>query len=176
MFQPLGGPQLEDRNSRWNAFEWPKTLPRFVVAPRILQAKEFGHELPTDVGVSRPPTGLANVLFLDVDDVEYLTSLVPKLGGTKRREPTDVMEVPNQPIGAAMAILQWWDGYFPSRPGHWGGVEILTYPAFASIEFTDAARTRALVPINVGYSGATVVLEKVKGKWTIKELVNLWIT
>ena len=147
-----------------------------MVAPRILQAKEFGHELPTDVGVSRPPTGLANVLFLDVDDVEYLTSLVPKLGGTKRREPTDVMEVPNQPIGAAMAILQWWDGYFPSRPGHWGGVEILTYPAFASIEFTDAARTRALVPINVGYSGATVVLEKVKGKWTIKELVNLWIT
>jgi hypothetical protein len=75
-----------------------------------------------------------------------------------------------------MAVLQWWDGYFPTRPGHWGGVEILTYPAFTSIEFTDAARTRALVPINVGYSGATVVLEKVNGRWTIKELVNVWIT
>ena len=176
VFQPLGGPQLEDRHSRWNAFEWPKTLPRFVVVPRVLQAKEFGHELPTDVEVSRLPSGLAKVLFLDVDDLEYLTALVPKLGGTKRREPIDIMEVPNQPIGGAMAILQWWDRYFPSRPRHWGGVEILTYPAFTSIEFTDAARTRALVPINVGYSGATVVLEKVKGKWTIKELVNLWMT
>ena len=176
VFQPLGGPQLTDRQSRWNAFEWPKTLPRFVVAPRVLQAKEVGRALPTAVDVSRLPSGLTNVLFLDADDLEYLAALVPKLGGTKHREPAAVMEVPNQPMGGAMTILQWWDAYFPTRPGHWGGVELLTYPAFTSVEFTDAARTRALVPINVGYSGATVVLEKVKGLWTITALVNLWIT
>jgi tetratricopeptide (TPR) repeat protein len=176
IFQPLGGPQLKSPNSGWNAFEWPSTLPRFVVVSRVLRAKEFGHQLPADVDVSRQPTGLTNALFVDVDDLEYLTALVPKLGGTKRREPTSIMEVPNQPIGGAMAVLRWWDRYFPTRPGHWGGVEILTYPAFTSIEFTDAARTRALVPINVGYSGATVVLEKTNGRWTIKELVNHWIT
>ena len=61
-------------------------------------------------------------------------------------------------------------------PGHWAGFEILTYPAFSSIEFTNAARTRALVPIAVGYSGATVVLEKAGGVWVMKELVNFWIT
>jgi hypothetical protein len=46
----------------------------------------------------------------------------------------------------------------------------------SSIEFTNAARTRALVPIVVGYSGATAILEKVNGVWTLKELVNFWIT
>lgn len=87
-----------------------------------------------------------------------------------------VMEVPNQPLGGAAEIIRWWNGFFPARPGHWSGVEILSYPAFASIEFTDAARTRTLVPITVGYSGATVVLEKIAGVWTMKELVNFWIT
>jgi hypothetical protein len=48
------------------------------------------------------------------------------------------------------------------------GFEILTDPAFSTIEFTNPERTRALVPITVGYSGATVVLDTVNGVWTIK--------
>ncbi|MCC7123624.1 MAG: hypothetical protein IT178_02165 [Acidobacteria bacterium] len=51
-----------------------------------------------------------------------------------------------------------------------------TYPAFSSITFTDAARTRALVPVTVGYSGATAVLEKRDGRWIVTALVNQWIT
>lgn len=176
LFQPLGGPPFDDEHSRWNGFEWPTVTPRFLIAPRVLRVTRPGHALPIEVDVSRRPAGLTNVLFLDVDDVEYLTTLVSKLGGTKRREPTGIMEVPNQPQGGAMAVLQWWDTYFPTRPGHWGGVELLTYPAFTTVEFSDASRTRALVPMNIGYAGATAVLEKVKGRWVIKELVNRWVT
>lgn len=73
------------------------------------------------------------------------------------------MEVPNQPIGDARSIVHWWNRFFPARPGHWGGFHILSYPSFSSIEFTNPERTRALVPVTVGYSGATVVLEKVNG-------------
>ena len=129
-----------------------------------------------DLDVSRQPPRLSNVVFISRDDIEYLTRTVSQLGGTRRREPTSVMQVPNQPIGGAQEIIQWWNRFFPARPGHWAGFEILTYPAFSSIAFTNAERTRALVPIAVGYSGATVVLEKTGRVWVMKELVNFWIT
>lgn len=172
VFRPLGHPVL---GSRWNAAEWPKTLPRFVVALSALRVKAPGIE-PKVIDVARPPAGLASTLFLSADDIGYLTRAIARLGGTMRREPGSVMEVPNQPIGAAAEIVRWWNGYFPSRPGHWSGFEIQTYPAFGEVEFTNEARTRALVPLSVGYSGATAVLEKVNGAWTMKELVNFWIT
>jgi hypothetical protein len=172
VFRPLGNAVL---GTQWNAADWPKTLPRFVVALSTLRVKGPGLE-PRTVDVARPPAGLASTLFLSSDDIAYLTRAIARLGGTMRREPGSVMEVPNQPIGAAAEIVRWWDGYFPSRPGHWAGFEIQTYPAFGEVEFTNPARTRALVPLAVGYSGATAVLEKVNGVWTMKELVNFWIT
>lgn len=172
VFRPLGHPVL---GSRWNAAEWPKTLPRFVVALSSLRVKGPGIEA-RDVDVARPPAGLASTLFLSADDMAYLTRAIARLGGTLRRDPASVMEVPNQPLGAAAEIVRWWNSYFPSRPGHWAGFEIQTYPAFGEVEFTNAERTRALVPLAVGYSGATAVVEKVNGVWTMKELVNFWIT
>ena len=42
---------------------------------------------------------------------------------------------PNDSIGGAQEIIQWWNRFFPARPGHWAGFEILTYPAFSSIAF-----------------------------------------
>lgn len=172
VFRPLGNAVL---GSQWNAAEWPKTLPPFVVALSALRVKGPGID-ERSIDVARPPAGLPSTLFLSADDIGYLTRAIARLGGTLRRDPASVMEVPNQPIGAAAEIVRWWDGYFPSRPGHWSGFEIQTYPAFGEVEFTNAARTRALVPIAVGYSGATAVLEKVNGVWTMKELVNFWIT
>lgn len=174
VFLPLGGNGLLGRS--WNASEWPATLPRHVVAMAALRVKTAGADAPVNVEVARQPPGLSNVVFISSDDVQDLTRAVSRLGGVQRREPTAIMEVPNQPVGGARAIIQWWNQFFPARPGHWSGFEILTYPAFSSVEFTDLARTRALVPFAVGYSGATAVLEKVAGVWTIKELVNRWIT
>jgi hypothetical protein len=52
-----------------------------------------------------------------------------------------------------------------------------TYPIISEIEFVDAARSRAAVRVTVGYSGATVLMEKAKdGTWVAMELTNFWIT
>ena len=61
-------------------------------------------------------------------------------------------------------------------PGHWGGWVFHTYPIITRIEFIDAGRTRAAVSVTVGYSGATVQMEKRDGRWIAKELTNFWIT
>jgi len=173
VFLPLGGGRLA---GRWNGFEWPRTLPPFVMAPSALRVKVAGQDDRATVDVSHQPPGLTNVVFISSDDVAYLTRAVSQLGGTRRREPTAIMQVPNQPTGDAQAIIRWWNRFFPARPGHWVGFEIMTYPAFTAIEFTNAERSRAVVPVNIGYAGADVVLEKVDGVWTIKELVNRWVT
>ena len=73
-------------------------------------------------------------------------------------------------------MIAFWKAFFPTRPGHWGGWEFEAYPRIGSIEFLDGARTRAAVPVTIGYSGATVVLEKRDGVWHIVELTNHWIT
>jgi tetratricopeptide (TPR) repeat protein len=172
IFRPLGGEPLKPR---WNAFDFPQRLPAFVAAPTALTVKVAGGE-PVHVDVSRQPPGLSNVIFIPADDVAYLSRLVTRLGGTARREPRAVMETPHQPIGGASAIITWWDTFFPARPGHWSGFEVLTYPAFSEIEFLDPARTRAHVPMTIGYSGATAVLEKIDGIWKVTSLVDEWIT
>jgi len=102
--------------------------------------------------------------------------VIEGVGGTARRAPTQVMETPNQPIGVSLAIIGVWNEFFPTRPGHWGGWELETYPQITRIEFIDEARTKANVMVTVGYSGATVVMEKVKGVWTAIRLTNQWIT
>jgi hypothetical protein len=129
-----------------------------------------------DVEVSRQPAGLSNVVFMASDEVEYLTRTVSQLGGTRRQKPTAVMQVPNQPVGGALEIIQWWNRFFPARPGHWEGFEILTTPSFSTIEFTNAERTRALVPVYTVHSGGTMILEKTNGAWGVKEMVDHWIT
>jgi len=59
----------------------------------------------------------------------------------------------------------------------WGGWVFETYPIISEIEFVDTARSRAAVRVTVGYSGATVQMEKTKdGAWVAKELTNFWIT
>ena len=86
------------------------------------------------------------------------------------------METPNQPVGESMNILALWNEFFPARPGHWGGFEFTSYPRLTRIRFLDAARTRAAADVTIGYSGATVVLEKRGTTWTPVKLTNEWIT
>jgi len=86
------------------------------------------------------------------------------------------MQTPNQPVGASLDILALWNKFFAARPGHWGGWELETYPVITRLEFTDAARTRAEAAVTIGYSGATVVLEKTAGRWVAVRLTNHWIT
>lgn len=86
------------------------------------------------------------------------------------------MEVPNQPIGGSAAIAEVWDELFAMRPGHWGGWMLSTFPAVSGIEFLDTAPTKATAAVTIGYSGATIVLEKVDGLWKAVRLTGWWIT
>ena len=44
------------------------------------------------------------------------------------------------------------------------------------IHFTNAARTKASAKVTIGYSGATVEMDKEGGKWIARRLTNRWIT
>ena len=120
-------------------------------------------------------TGVPNVLFADTQTLALLDAVLFSLGGTKRRQPQQIMETPNQPVGASMSVLDLWTGFFPARPGHWGGWELTSYPQLTRIEFLDAAHLRAAASVTVGYSGATIVLEKRDGVWKAVTLTNQWV-
>ena len=173
VFLPQGGGVYG--TERWNAFSWPATPSAFMVVNSDVRIKLH------DGGVTRaslvqnfPAT--QNAVFFDTEQLAVLKKMITTLGGTKRREPRQIMETPNQPIGDSMQILAVWNKLFPSRPGHWGGWELETYPVITEIEFTDAKRTRASVRVVIGYAGATVELEKEGGKWIAKRLTNQWVT
>ena len=103
-----------------------------------LRVKQMGSDTWTSLDVSRQPSGVTNVVFMTKDDMTYLTRAVSRIGGTSRRQPGFIMEVPNQPIGDAQTIIRWWNEFFPARPGHWAGFDIMTSPYFSSIN----SRTR----------------------------------
>jgi len=140
-----------------------------------VSVKLAGSDVTTHTIVQRFP-GLPNVLQLRASDISLLERIVTSLGGTKRRAPQQIMETPNQPVGDSKRIVDFWNQFFPARPGHWGGWVLETYPVITRIEFLDAARTKASAFVTVGYSGATVVLEKIDGKWKAVRLTNQWIT
>ena len=138
-----------------------------------------GHEFDGRVRIlsaSCPLFGFENTLYLSQQDFELLERTIAILGGSKRRVPGSVMQTPNQPAGASETIMKLWNRFFPMRPGHWGGWEFATYPVITRIEFSNPERTKASVPVRVGYSGGTVLLEKIDGQWRALAIVNRWIT
>ena len=161
--------------SRWelNSLSPPET-PFFVMNPNMRVKLSTG-EVET-VAIREPVPEYPRVLFLDADQLAFFDRLLAKVGGTERRQPTDVMEVPNQPVGGAMRLLALLQRFFPARPGHWGGWMFETFPMITAIEFADAARTRAGVHVTVGYEGATLILEKKDGRWVFREMTGRWIT
>ncbi len=160
---------------RWNGFSWPATNPPFVIVNPILSVR-FSSGAVTRVPVYEPFAAVQHTLFLDAARISLLSDLMVKLGGTRTREPVAIMETPNQPVGRSVEILAFWKMFFPARQGHWGGWVFDTYPIIGEIRFLDAERTKAAVPVTIGYAGVTVVLEKVEGMWKATGLVNRWAT
>lgn len=173
VFRPLGDPIYG--GSGWNAFTFPAALPRFIIVRADIQVKTPDGQVARRTVYQRFPD-LDHVLLLKSDELSLLARLLPTIGGTKRRAWTQVMETPNQPVGDSMQILALFGRFFEARPGHWGGWELETYPQVTQIEFVNAERTKANANVTIGYSGATVVLEKVEGKWRAVRLTNQWIT
>jgi tetratricopeptide (TPR) repeat protein len=174
VFLPSGGGVYG--SAHWNAFDWASAgRPPFAIVNPAVRVKLPGGEI-VSVALQQSFDVDRKVLFLPDEDLDLLRYVLAKLGGSKRRVPRAIMETPNQPVGASMDILALWNKFFPARPGHWGGWELETYPKITQIEFTDAGRTKAEAAVTIGYSGATVVLEKVDGRWIARRLTNQWIT
>ncbi len=173
VFRPQGGTLYE--NERWNGFRWPGGAARFVIVD-----PEIPTELPNGdvvtITVATDPPGMTNILWARETDLKMFYGILDSLGGTAKREPRAVMEVPNQPVGPSLEILDLWQEFFAARPGHWGGWVLETYPIIARIEFLDDERTRAAAAVRIGYAGATVVLEKRDGAWVAVRLTNRWVT
>ncbi|HSC27916.1 MAG TPA: tetratricopeptide repeat protein, partial [Vicinamibacterales bacterium] len=157
LFLPQGGDIYE--SGRWNAYSWPRTPAPFALVNTDVQVKRHDGEVVRVTLVQELPAA-QTVLFFDSEQIDSLERIIVKLGGTRRREPRQIMETPNQPVGDSMQILRLWNRFFPARPGHWGGWEIETYPVVTLIEFTNPERTKAAARVTIGYSGATVVLKK----------------
>ena len=173
VFLPRGGEIYGERG--WNAFKWSSTPPPFTLVNSDVRVKLHDSAI-TRVTLIQEFSEAPSAVFFNTDQIALLKKMITTLGGTKRREPGHIMETPNQPVGDSMQILAVWNRVFPSRPGHWGGWELETYPVITEIEFTNAERTRAGAKVTIGYSGATVELEKQDGRWVAKRLTNQWIT
>lgn len=175
VFLPTGGEPYRSGARGWNAFSWPSALPRFVAVPAEVRVREATGRTSVLSLPHRMP-GIDNLLMLDPDQLQFFSDLMDKIGGTKRRTPTAVMETPNQPVGASLSVMALLNKFFPVRPGHWGGWEFLTYPVITEIEFMDAARTKARAKVTIGYSGCDVLLEKAGATWKAVRITNEWIT
>lgn len=173
LFRPLG--DLDLFKDGWNAFSFPATLPRYLMVPADLVIVLPGEAAATRTVWQTFPD-FPNTLFIEGADHARLSRVLDVVGGTARREPRQIMETPNQPIGVARDLATAWNALFPTRPGHWGGWELTAYPRITRITFVDADRTQALAAVTIGYSGATVVLEKVDGRWVARRLIDRWVT
>jgi len=174
VFRPLGDLPVYGGNG-WNGFRFPNALPRFIVVRSDLAVKTPDGQVSRHSVYQRFPD-FDQVLMLTSEELSLVARLLHTIGGTKRRAPRQVMEVPNQPVGDSMQILSLFGRFFPAIPGHWGGWELETFPQVTQIEFVNAERTKANASVTIGYSGATVVLEKIDGKWRAIRLTNQWIT
>jgi tetratricopeptide (TPR) repeat protein len=168
VFRPLGGSY-----GRHYAQEWPRALPPFLIAPATLPVQESNGRVRM-LSASRPLPGLENTLYLSEQDFGLLRRTIAILGGSLRYVSASVMATPNQPAGASQTIVKFWNRFFPMRPGHWGGWDFASYPVITTIEFMNRERTKASVPVIIGYSGGTVLLEKIDGEWRVLDMVNKW--
>ncbi len=173
IFRPAGSFELLAKSS-WNAYTVPSSLAYAVINPDVRVITSDGKTNRITVYQDFPE--LTKAIFWTTEDIAFASRLIVTLGGTRRGTTTNVMQTPNQPAGAAVDVMNFWNSFFPTRQGHWGGWVVETFPIISSVTFLDEARTRAGVAIVVGYSGATVIMEKKSGVWVAVRLVNQWIT
>jgi tetratricopeptide (TPR) repeat protein len=173
LFRPAGDLPVY-RNGGWSILDFPERPPPFSVVSAAVTVKLPGESARTMSFVQRY-TSAPDVLTLTTDEIQTIARICYTIGGLERRVPRGVMAVPNQPTGDATAIVDVWNTLFPMRPGHWGGWVIATYPIVTRIEFIDDERTRATAQVVVGYSGATILLDKVDGRWVAVEATSPWV-
>jgi tetratricopeptide (TPR) repeat protein len=150
--------------------KWRSSVPFVVVNPDV-SVKLSNAERATQ-RVYQPLPGIDQVLFLNAEQQALLTTIIATLDN-----PTPDRTAPSSDI------LGLWNKFFPTERQVGGYVvddypriAFETFPIIVDIEFLDTGRTKALARIVVGYEGGTVVLERERGIWTAKALVNTWIS
>jgi hypothetical protein len=160
---------------RWSGYTFPSQLPRYLlVSPDIVVIERDG--TTTDRRDASPFGDHPNLLWLSSEQRAWLERILARIGGTRQRQRTAVMELPNQPIGGSIDLMQLWNEFFPAAPAHWSGWDLDTFPRLRRLRFRDAARTRAAAEVAVRHSGATLLLEKVDGVWRVTGLKGFWVT
>ena len=172
VFRPHGDGPFQ--GLRWEFKPDASQKPFLVLRSHLNVKTPDGAEIEVSADVM--PPGFDNALLLTSEELDFFNRLMTKIGGTKRREPAHIMEVPNQPAGPPIDVLAFLNRLFPAHPGHWGGWMFETFPMITRIEFLNAERTRAAVAFTIRYEGATLILEKVDGRWVMKSMTNRWIT
>jgi hypothetical protein len=174
VFRPLGDLPIYG-GSGWNAFNFPATLPRFIVVRADVQVKTSDGEVGRHTVYQRFPD-LDHVLLLKSDELSLLARLLPTIGGTKqpRADPSH---------GNAESASRRFDANpFAIRAVLRGETRPLGRLGTRDVSAGDPNRIRqrradqSECHVTIGYSGATVVLEKVDGKWRAVRLTNQWIT
>jgi len=172
VFRPHGDGPFQ--GLRWEFKPDASQKPFLVLRSHLNVKTPDGADIEVSADVM--PPGFDNALLLTSEELDFFNRLMTKIGGTKRREPAHIMEVPNQPAGPPIDVLAFLNRLFPAHPGHWGGWMFETFPMITRIEFLNAERTRAAVAFTIRYEGATLILEKVDGRWVMKSMTNRWIT
>lgn len=174
VFRPNGDPLYGGRIV--NGPPWPPRRPfPFVVGISEVPVS-FADGRSTRVTLDQTFPGLDNVLLFDSEQLTFFGALITSLGGTKKRQPTAVMETPNQPIGDSTLVRDFLNKFFQVVSGHWSGWEFSTYPQITRITFTDKEMTKARVAVTIGYAGGEVLMEKQDGRWKATAFTNKWIT
>jgi TolA-binding protein len=173
VFRPAGG-EPYTRERRFEAFPPSTPRPFLVVSPDVIVGLADGTE--RDVAAFRAARDVVNVVFLTREHRDLLARIAEALGGTRTRQPEAVMEVPNQPVGNARALVSLWNEFFEAQPGHWQGWMFETAPIVNRIDFLNPERTKAAVRVTMRYEGVTVMLEKDGAVWKVVRLANRWIT
>lgn len=175
VFQPQGGATYDQRGAMWSARDWPAEPMPFLIVNPDLSVKLAGGET-IRVRVTDPIPDLGNVLFMNAEHLGFLEGILSRIGGTETRSPRFIMEPANQPVGGSVEILALWRELFPTRPGHWFGWVLESFPIITQVEFADEDRSEATAAVTIGYSGCTVHLERTAGGWRVVRLSNFWIT
>ena len=118
VFRPKGDGVCKD--SKWSAFSSATQRAPYLVANPDIPVRHPNGEMVL-VSIRHRVPGIENILFLTSEQIQVLGQMTVSLGGTRRRAPSSIMAVPNQPAGRALDVRSLWNEFFPAHPGHWSG-------------------------------------------------------
>lgn len=159
LFQPRGGGPHGARRftTRENG-----DLPPFLLLPSELRVTL--NEQPGQIVVlaARQPPGLTNAVFLNGMETKTLWETAESLSGCEGQRMTRHAQLFRSVVG--------WAPAYCVAAGEW-----LTVPIVGRVNFVNAERTRAEVPVEQGGGGILMVVEKPGGAWRFHSVTSSWV-